>query len=183
MEPGAPALQVDTLPSYQGNPIYLLIQSSILFQYGVTDIYFILQIMKWSVVIQSYSTLCNPMDCSPRGSPIHGIFRARILEWVDISFSRVSSQPRDQIRVSHIAGRRFTIRATKGRPLWIMVQFNYYLLKLFKLFQFWPELFIWPQCFINILLALCCFFFNTSLFTVTIRFSRLIYFLAQHNGC
>ena len=44
--------------------------------------------------------------------PITGIFQARILEWVAISFSRVSSQPRDQTRVSHIAGRLLTIWAT-----------------------------------------------------------------------
>ena len=51
------------------------------------------------------------MDCSLQGSSIHGIFQARILEWVAISFSRGSSQPRDQTQVSHIAGRRFTIWA------------------------------------------------------------------------
>ena len=44
---------------------------------------------------------------------IHGILQARILEWVAISFSSGSSQPRDQTRVSHIAGRLFTIRATR----------------------------------------------------------------------
>ena len=43
---------------------------------------------------QSCPTLCNPMDCSPLGSSIHGILQARILEWVAISFSRESSQPR-----------------------------------------------------------------------------------------
>ena len=42
-------------------------------------------------------TLCDPMDCSPSGSSVHGIFQERILEWVDISFSMVSSRPRDQI--------------------------------------------------------------------------------------
>ena len=47
------------------------------------------------------------MDCSPPGSPVHGILQARILEWVAISFSRVSSQPRDQTRVSCIVGRHF----------------------------------------------------------------------------
>ena len=36
-------------------------------------------------------TLCNPMDCSPPGSSIHGILQARILEWVAIPFSRASS--------------------------------------------------------------------------------------------
>ena len=40
------------------------------------------------------STLCDPMDCSPPGSTVHGIFQAGILEWVAISFSRGSSQPR-----------------------------------------------------------------------------------------
>ena len=49
----------------------------------------------------SCPTLCDPMDCSPPGSSVHGIFQARILEWVAISFSRVSSQPRDQTRVSY----------------------------------------------------------------------------------
>ena len=39
---------------------------------------------------QSCLTLCDPMDCSPSGSSIHGIFQARILEWVAISFSRGS---------------------------------------------------------------------------------------------
>ena len=43
--------------------------------------------MKWSEVVQSCLTLCNPMDCSPPGSSIQGIFQARILEWVAISFS------------------------------------------------------------------------------------------------
>ena len=39
-------------------------------------------------VTQSCPTLCNPMDCSPPGSSVHGIFKARILEWVAISFSK-----------------------------------------------------------------------------------------------
>ena len=40
---------------------------------------------------QSCPTLCNPMDCSPPGSSVHGILQARILEWVAISFFRGSS--------------------------------------------------------------------------------------------
>ena len=68
---------------------------------------------KWSEVIQSYPTLCDPMDCSPPGSSVHGILQARILEWVAISFSRRSSQPRDQTQVSHIAGRCFNLWATR----------------------------------------------------------------------
>ena len=58
------------------------------------------------------STLCNPMDCSPRGSCVHGNLQVRILEWVAIPFSRESSQPRDKTWVSCIAGRLFTLWAT-----------------------------------------------------------------------
>ena len=48
-----------------------------------------------SEVALSCPTLCDPMDCSLPGSSINGIFQARILEWVAISFSRGYSQPRD----------------------------------------------------------------------------------------
>ena len=55
----------------------------------------------WTVLLtQSCLNLCNPTDCSPPGSPVHGIFQARILGWVVISFSRGSSQPRDRTWVS-----------------------------------------------------------------------------------
>ena len=47
------------------------------------------------LVAQSCLTLCNSMDYSPPSSSVHGILQARILEWVAISFSRGSSQPRD----------------------------------------------------------------------------------------
>ena len=53
------------------------------------------------------------MDCNPPGSSVHGILQARILEWVAISSSRGSSQPRDQIQVSCSAGGFFTIQATR----------------------------------------------------------------------
>ena len=59
-------------------------------------------------VTQSCLTLCDPTDCSPPGSSVHGILQARILEWVAISFSRGSSRPRDQTQVSYIAGGLFT---------------------------------------------------------------------------
>ena len=51
----------------------------------------------------------DPMDCSLPGSSVHGIFQAIVLEWIAISFSRGSSQPRDQTRVSHIVDRCFTV--------------------------------------------------------------------------
>ena len=59
------------------------------------------------LVSQLCPTLCNPMDCSPLGSSGHGILQARILEWIDISFSRGSSQPRDWTHISCIADRWF----------------------------------------------------------------------------
>ena len=77
------------------------------------SIYMILSVLKYeSEVTQLCPTLCDPMDCSIPGSSVHGIFQARILEWVAISFFRGSSWPRDWTWVSHVAGRCFTIWAT-----------------------------------------------------------------------
>ena len=42
--------------------------------------------------LQSYPTLCDPMDCSLPGSSIHGIFHARVLEWGAIAFSHIYAQ-------------------------------------------------------------------------------------------
>ena len=58
--------------------------------------------------LQSCPTLCDPMDCSPPGSSVHGILQARILDWAAILSSRGSSRPRDQAQVSYIScvGRR-----------------------------------------------------------------------------
>ena len=61
----------------------------------------------------SHVWLCGPMDCSLPASSVHGILQARILEQVAISFSRVSSQPRNQSQVSCISGRFFTIWAIR----------------------------------------------------------------------
>ena len=63
------------------------------------------------------TTLFNPMDCSPPGSSVHGIFQARVLEWVAISFSRGSSQPRDRTWVSCIVGRCFLPSEPPGKPM------------------------------------------------------------------
>ena len=54
------------------------------------------------VCAQSCSPLCDPMDCSPPGSSVHGIFQARILEWLAISSSRGSSWLRDWTNISCI---------------------------------------------------------------------------------
>ena len=66
-----------------------------------------------SEVPQLCPALCDPMDYSLSGSSVHGIFQARVLEWIAISFSRGSSQPRNRTRVSRIAGRRFTVWPTR----------------------------------------------------------------------
>ena len=55
----------------------------------------------------------TPWTVSPPGSSVHGILQARILEWVAISFSRGSFQPRDRIQVSDIVGRCFIVWATR----------------------------------------------------------------------
>ena len=74
-----------------------------------------------SEVAQTCPTLCDPMDCSLPGSSVHGIFQAIVLEWIAISFSRGSSQPRDWTPVSRIVDRRFTVWATRR----VLVSSNY----------------------------------------------------------
>ena len=69
-------------------------------------------------LLQSYPTLCDPMDCSPPCSSVHGILQARILEWVAMPSSKVSFQPRDQTCIfwgSCIAG-RFLTTEPLGKP-------------------------------------------------------------------
>ena len=80
-----------------------------------------ISIVDRSEVTQSCPTLCSPVDCSLPGSSLHGILQVGILEWVSISFSRGSSQPRDRTRVSHIAGRCFNLWVTMEGSLnqWI----------------------------------------------------------------
>ena len=83
--------------------------------------------IKESEVAQSCLILCNPMDYCLPGFSVQGIFQGRILEWVAISFSRGSFQPRDWTQVSHIAGRRFSVRATREAP-----QIHYWLVIVIK---------------------------------------------------
>ena len=58
---------------------------------------------------------CVRLFASPPGSSVHGIFQARILEWVAISFCRGSSWPKDRSQVSCTAGRFFTVRAIRAQ--------------------------------------------------------------------
>ena len=73
---------------------------------------------KWKkvLVVQLCPTLWDPMDCSQLCSSVHGILQARILEWFAIPFFRGSSRPRGWAWVSCIAGKFFTIWATKEAP-------------------------------------------------------------------
>ena len=79
------------------------------------------------LVAQSCPTLCNPMDRSPPGSSVHGILHARILEWIAIPFSRVSSRPKDQTCVSCISciGRQILYHCATWKSLLLFSNSNY----------------------------------------------------------
>ena len=68
------------------------------------------------LVAQLCLTLCDPMNCSLPVSSVHGILQARILEWVSMSFSRGSSQHRDQTRVSCFEGWSLYHLSHQGSP-------------------------------------------------------------------
>ena len=59
------------------------------------DLLIFLAVLCCAVLLQSCPTLCNPRDCSPPGSSVHGVLQARILEWVAMPSSRGSSRRRD----------------------------------------------------------------------------------------
>ena len=106
------------------------------------------------LVAQFCLTLCDPMDCSPPGSSLHGILQARILEWVAISFYRGSSQPRDSTCVSCIAGRFFTIWVTgetliHNMKLHIKYNLMHYLCMKVKVAQSHPTLRDPPDCTVH----------------------------------
>ena len=67
-----------------------------------TQLYFCLSIIV-CMCAESRPAFCNPVDCSLLGSSVHGIFQARILDWVAISYSRGYSQPRDQTYISRVS--------------------------------------------------------------------------------
>ena len=75
-----------------------------------------------SEVAQLCLTLCDSMDCSLPCSSIHGIFHAKVLEWVAISFSRGSSPPRDRTRVSCTVGR--WLSEPPGKSIMVYIQVN-----------------------------------------------------------
>ena len=101
------------------------------------------------LVAQLCLTLCNPMNCSPPGSSVHGIFQARILEWVASPSPGKSSRLRDQTWVSCMAGGFFTC---------VQVTLDYLSIKIFckrlmmSSCRSWLELDVWERlhpCFRN----------------------------------
>ena len=105
IKPRSPTLQVDSLPAEPwGKPKNTGVGSLSLSQQ-----IFLTQEQNWGLLHhrQMCPTLWNPMNYS-----VHGILQARILEWIAVPFSRASSQPKDSIQVSLIAGRFFTSWAT-----------------------------------------------------------------------
>ena len=84
---------------------------------------------RWSR--QSCLTLCDPVDCSPPSFSTHGIFQARVLEWVAIPFSRGSSPPRDQTQIFWTAGRCVIVWATQAHVQreWLQSFLFYFLLE------------------------------------------------------
>ena len=75
---------------------------SILFKKYFLDIGVFVEWGAHAKSLQSCLTLCNPIDCSPPGSSVHGILQARTLEWVAMPSSRGSSWPRDWICISYV---------------------------------------------------------------------------------
>ena len=92
-----------------------IFQNSRVFECSTPTTVVVVSIVLCGSVTKSSPILCDPMDCSLPGSSVYGIFQARVLEWVTISFSRRSSQPRDQTHVSCLAGRFFTTEPP-GKP-------------------------------------------------------------------
>ena len=73
-----------TIWTFVGKVMYLL--------FNILSRFVITFLPMWVLIAQSYLTLCNPKDCSPPGSPVHGILQARILEWVAFPFSISSKE-------------------------------------------------------------------------------------------
>ena len=118
---------------------------------------FSLSLWLFCLVTKLWPTLCNPRDCSPPGSTVHGILQARIVERVVISFSRDLPDPGIEPRSPALAGRFFTIWATREalsfvlshlRCLLICTFFPPYKLKLVFLREksvAWPQQSHWGE--------------------------------------
>ena len=132
IKPGSPALQIDSLPTEPpwkpqttispsnfttGHILFVVIFMNRFMKHFVTFFKIpklLISMLNFTVNFDYFlchpvvSNSCGPIEGSLPGSSVHGICQARILECFAISFSRGSSRPRDQTRVSSIAGRFFT---------------------------------------------------------------------------
>ena len=93
---------------------------------------YMLKILHRALIAQSCLTLCDPVVCSLPASSVHGISQARILEWIAISFSRESFQPRDQTHVSCvscIAGGFFTLSVIRKVVFYSQQMFKHFVFK------------------------------------------------------
>ena len=90
-------------------------------------------------MIRSVQLFETPMDWSPPGSFVHGIFQARILEWVAISFSRGSADPgiEPASLVSPALASRFFTTQLPGKPVGLVIDYN----SVFLLISFFWTLF------------------------------------------
>ena len=121
IEPRSPALQAHALSSEPpGKPSHMIIQSHMISTVLFTRNEYCFQLPQgtYSILREMQMLFCSvTMPCSTLqphglwlpGSSVHGIFQARVPEWIVISFSRGSSQPRDRTKVSRIAVRCFTL--------------------------------------------------------------------------
>ena len=111
-QPRSPALQANSLPSelpekpFQQLPFNKCCQGNTLGECAqgeqkILSLYLLYLSCVCAKSLQWYPTLCDPIDCSPPGSSVHGILQARILEWVAMPSSRGSSQPRNRTQVSY----------------------------------------------------------------------------------
>ena len=109
------------------------------------------------VCVLSHVLLCDPMDCSPPGSPVHGIFQVRILEWVAISSSRGSSRPRDQTCISWASciGRRSLLLSYLRSP-WLCIHKSnvMWILEIWTKYTSYFHL-LWVPCFSQTSKILC----------------------------
>ena len=95
---------------------------------------------------QLYPTLCSPMDCSPPGPSVHGIFQARILEWVAMPSSRGYSPSRDRTHdscISSLAGRFFTAEPPRSPKEWACIRTNPRATQTLAERSLWET---WPLC-------------------------------------
>ena len=112
------------------------VETLILFFNWLTIFYVFIILFVYMLVAQLCLTLCDPKDCSPPGSSVHGILQARMLEWVAIPFSRASSWPRDQTCISSMAGRFLTVWDTREALYLFTYLINLFLYIIIILFYF-----------------------------------------------